>query len=505
MLELLNTHILTILIFLPLVAVLVIGFLPKSNTQLLKNVTLIFSLIECLLGLHLYFYYTEPALGSYAFGYGLSDTQTSAWIQSWNVYYRLGIDGTSLLLVVMSVFSLPLALLGTWNSVQKNLKMYLICLLSLLSGMVGVFCSLDLFLFYVFWEVMLIPMYFLIGIWGGEQRVAAALKFFIYTMVGSLLMLVAILYLYVQAGQTFNLLEFYNLKISSQAQMWLFVAFALAFAIKVPLFPVHTWLPHAHVQAPTIGSVILAGVLLKMGVYGFFRFAIPLFPEAMLYFKIPLMILATIGVVYGALVAMVQTDIKKLIAYSSVSHMGIVMLGLVSLNETAMSGGLLQMVNHGISTGALFLLVGMIYDRSHTRQIKDYSGLAKLMPVCSVFFLIVTFSSIGVPLTNGFVGEFLTLVGSFQVSKPLAIISATGVVLGAVYMLWLVERVFFGKVKQTPGIKSDLNKREVSVLSVFVFLIVLLGVYPKPFLDKVSASAKQTLLIMQNHAEVAKE
>lgn len=495
----LTNHILTILIFLPLLAAFLLALVPQERQSFIKMTTLVVALVESFLACFLYSQFLNT--GSFEFTYGLSASDQTPWISLWNVYYRVGVDGVSLLLVLMSALSLFFGLLGTWNSVYKNVKMYCLCLLALLSGMIGVFCSLDLFLFYVFWEVMLIPMYFLIGIWGGENRVGAALKFFIYTMAGSVLMLIAILFLSFSAGQTFNILELYQVSWSTNQQIWLFAAFALAFAIKVPLFPFHTWLPHAHVQAPTLGSVILAAVLLKMGVYGFFRFAIPLFPEAVQFFQVPLMILSVIGVVYGALIAMVQTDMKKLIAYSSVSHMGIVMLGLISLNQTAVSGSLLQMVNHGVSTGALFLIVGMIYDRSHTREISDYSGLTKLMPLASFFFLVATFSSIGVPLTNGFVGEFLTLVGSFQVHPVLTTIAATGVILGAVYMLLLVYRVFFGPVKMTHGIENDLNKREVVVLVCFVFFIFSLGVRPQPFLSKINASAQQMLLIVENRLQ----
>jgi NADH-quinone oxidoreductase subunit M len=342
-------------------------------------------------------------------------------------------------------------------------------------------------------------MYFLIGVWGGENRVYAALKFFIYTMAGSVLMLIGILYLYHKSG-SFALQEIYKLKLGFNEQLWLFAAFASAFAVKVPLFPLHTWLPDAHVQAPTAGSVILAAVLLKMGVYGFFRFGVPLFPQAVQWesLQTALMTLATIGVVYGALVAMVQPDIKKLIAYSSVSHMGVVMLGVFSLNPTAMSGGLLQMVNHGVSTGALFLLVGMLYDRTHTREIAHYSGLARFMPVYAVFFLVITFSSIGVPLTNGFVGEFLTLMGSFQVHKVLTVIAASGVILSAVYMLWLVERVFFGAPRAVHGVEKDLNLREAAVLGVLVFLVFWGGIFPQAFLDKIVTSANTSLAIMES-------
>lgn len=496
MIDWINQNILTVLIFFPLLGTFVLSVIDKENVKLLKLMALFFFCAEAVLSLHIYYYFKNT---------GVIDqfVVNIPWIKTWNISYFLGIDGVSLFLILLTTFIMPIALIGTWNSVQKNLKLYLICLLTLLSGMVGVFCALDLFLFYIFWEVMLIPMYFLIGVWGGQNRIYAALKFFIYTMAGSIIMLVGFIFLYTKAGHSFNLLELYNYKLRFATQCWVFAALALAFVIKIPLFPFHTWLPDAHVQAPTIGSVILAGVLLKMGTYGFFRFAIPLFPDAMQFLQPYLMGLAVIGIIYGALVAMVQPDIKKLIAYSSVSHMGVVMLGLFSLNQTAMTGGLYQMFNHAVSTGALFLLVGMLYDRTHTRMISDYSGLAKLMPVYTVFFLIVTLSSIGVPLTNGFVGEFLTLLGSFQVHKVMTIIATTGVILSAVYMLWLVERIFFGPTKTMAT--SDLNFKEVGILSILVFFIFWMGIYPKPFLEKIERSAQTILYKLDDEREIAEK
>lgn len=493
--DFINQNILTILIFFPLVGIALISILPRDKAEAIKAVTLATSLIEFALSLHIWYHLQNT---------GVTDQfmVDKEWIAAWNVHYRLAVDGVSVLLIVLSAFIMPVTLLGTWHSVRRDVKLYAISLLALLSGMIGVFCAIDLFLFYVFWEVMLVPMYFLIGIWGGENRVYAAVKFFLYTMAGSILMLVAILYLYFKAGRTFNLLELYNFSLPFTAQMWVFAAMALAFAIKVPLFPVHTWLPDAHVQAPTSGSVILAGVLLKMGVYGFFRFAIPLLPEASQYLRPFLMAIAAVGVVYGALVAMVQPDMKKLIAYSSVSHMGVVMLGVFSLNQTAMTGGLYQMLNHAVSTGGLFLLVGMLYDRTHTRRIEDYSGLAKILPVFAVCFLIVTFSSIAVPLTNGFVGEFLALLGSFQADRRITTVAASGVVLGAVYMLWLVERVFFGKERRTHGTDKDLNAREILALLPLIALIFVMGVYPKPFLPLLERPSETVLLKLGDERDV---
>lgn len=485
--QFLNANILTILIFFPIIGVAFIALIPRDRIEAIKITALVIGLVEFLLSLHVWYHLQNT---------GVVDEfmVDKAWISVWNVHYRLAVDGVSALLIVLSAFLTPLALLGTWHSVKVDVKLYVASLLALLSGMIGVFCALDLFLFYVFWEAMLVPMYLLIGIWGGENRVYAAVKFFLYTMAGSILMLVAILYLYFKAGRTFNLLELYNFSLPFTTQLWVFAAFALAFAIKVPLFPLHTWLPDAHVQAPTAGSVILAGVLLKMGVYGFFRFAIPLLPDAAQYLRPWLMGIAAIGIVYGALVAMVQPDMKKLIAYSSVSHMGVVMLGVFSLNQTAMTGGLYQMLNHGISTGGLFLLIGMIYDRTHTRKIADYSGLAKLLPVYAVFFVIVTLSSIAVPLTNGFVGEFLSLLGSFQSDRLIATIATSGVVLGAVYMLWLVERVFLGTPRHTHGADHDLGLREVVTLLPLIILIFWMGVAPKPFLNLLERPAETVLL-----------
>lgn len=510
MTDILVHHILSLLIFIPAVGALMLLVLPKSKTTLLKSATLFTMAIELVLALVLYQRFGSDSINTYQFSTSLP------WIQEWNIQYYIGVDWLSALLIILTAFTMPLALWGTWNSVKDNLKTYLVFVLLLQTGIVGAFCALDLFLFYLFWEIMLVPMYFLIGIWGGKERAYASVKFFIYTMAGSVLMLIAILYLYFKAGQSFNLLELYYLKLTFSEQLTLFAAFALAFAIKVPLFPFHTWLPDAHVQAPTAGSVILAGVLLKMGTYGFFRFAIPLFPHAVVFLQPYLMLVAAFGVVYGALVAMIQPDMKKLVAFSSVSHMGVVMLGVFSLNPTALTGGLYQMINHAVSTGGLFLLIGMVYDRTHTRLIADYSGLAKKMPLFTVFFLIVTFSSIGVPLTNGFVGEFLTLMGSYQVDlqssilgvvlgRKTAIMAATGVVLGAVYMLWLVQRVFFGPEKQIPGEVSDLNWRESALMIALTLVIFVMGIYPQPILSKLEISSQTLLLKLENDLTVGEE
>jgi NADH-quinone oxidoreductase subunit M len=396
----------------------------------------------------------------------------------------------SILLVLLTTFMTPLALLSTWSSIDVKVKEFTFFMLMLEAGMLGVFLSLDLFLFYIFWEAMLIPMYFIIGIWGGKNRIYASVKFFIYTMAGSLLMLVAIIWL-ANSGTAFttDLLELYKQgpMLEPSKQNWLFLAFAISFAIKVPLFPLHTWLPDAHVEAPTAGSVILAGVLLKMGTYGLIRFNLPLFPEGVREYASIISILAVIGIIYGALVAMVQKDMKKLVAYSSVSHLGFVVLGIFGLTVESMQGAIIQMVNHGLSTGALFLLVGYIYERTHTREIAEYGGIAKIVPLYATILLIVSLSSIGVPGLNGFVGEFLILVGSFK--SPLlgspyyTIIAATGVIFAAVYLLWMYQRVCLETVKnEKMNLLTDLNTREMITLVPFLLFIVWIGIYPSTFL-----------------------
>jgi NADH-quinone oxidoreductase subunit M len=421
-----------------------------------------------------------------------------SWIRFYGIEYFVGVDGISLFLILLTTFLMPVAILASW-SVKDKIKEYLFFMLILETGMLGAFVALDLFLFYVFWEVMLVPMYFLIGVWGGTRRIYAAVKFVLYTMAGSLLMLVAIIYLATRHAQltqvqTFDLLQLYNLHLPFHEQSWLFLAFALSFAIKVPLFPFHTWLPDAHVEAPTAGSVILAAILLKLGTYGFVRFAIPLFPDAALAAAPIIIMLAVVGIIYGALVAMMQADIKKLVAYSSVSHLGLVMLGLFVFNLQGIQGGLYQMLNHGLSTGALFLLVGMIYDRRHTRMIEDFGGLWKQLPIFSAVLLVVTFSSIGLPGLNGFVGEFLILLGAFNASPPWAAAAATGVILGAIYMLWMFRRVIFGPLTNPENQKlQDLNGREILILAPVLALIVFMGVYPQPFLSRMKPAVDLTL------------
>jgi NADH-quinone oxidoreductase subunit M len=469
----------------------VLLLIPRQQRQTLFTLALLSSLAAFVLSLRL-FQAFDPGAGEMQF------VERIPWMPTFGIGYIVGIDGVSLFLVLLTTFLMPLAIAASW-AVQDKIKEYLFFMLVLETGMLGAFVALDLFLFYVFWEVMLVPMYFLIGVWGGTRRIYAALKFVLYTMAGSLPMLVAIIYLasrYAQVNQTmtFDLLQLYDLRLPVNEQIWLFLAFGLSFAIKVPLFPFHTWLPDAHVEAPTAGSVILAGVLLKMGTYGFLRFAMPLFPDAALVLTPVIIALAVIGIIYGAGVAMMQPDLKKLVAYSSVSHLGFVMLGLFALNIQGIQGGIYQMVSHGLSTGALFLLVGMLYDRRHTRMIADFGGLWYRLPVLSVMFLIVTFASIGLPGLNGFIGEFLILLGAFRVTPGWTAAAASGIILGAIYMLWMFRRVFFGPLNHPENQKlTDLNQRELLILVPVVALIIIMGIYPQPFLSRMKPAVDVTL------------
>ncbi len=483
---------LSVVTFFPLVGIIFILLTGRNNKGIIRFIALATTVIDFLYSLRIYNGFNS-ATANFQF------TEKLPWISGLGIDYSVGIDGISLLLVMLTTFLTPIVILASWSAIEDKVKEYMISMLLLEVGMIGVFVATDLFLFYVFWEIMLIPMYLLIGIWGGPRRIYAAVKFVLYTMVGSVLMLLAILYLYFmnyqQTGEySFSLFDFYKLHIPIEIQPWLFLAFALAFAIKVPMFPFHTWLPDAHVEAPTGGSVILAGVLLKMGTYGFLRFCLPLFPNAAFKFMPYLCVLAIIGIIYGALVSMVQKDIKKLVAYSSVSHLGFVMLGIFSFNQQGMEGSIIQMVNHGLSTGALFLLVGMIYERRHTRMIADFGGIVKTVPVFSTFFMIVTLSSIGLPGLNGFIGEFLILVGTFQASRVYAAFAATGIILAAVYMLWMVQRFLFGEItKEENRNISDINLRELIVILPVIFFIIMIGVYPQPFLEKMHASVQGLL------------
>jgi NADH-quinone oxidoreductase subunit M len=423
----------------------------------------------------------------------------TAWIPTWGVRFTLGVDGIALMMVLLTTFIMPLAVLGSWTSIRTKVRSYYALLLILTTGMLGVFLARDLFLFYVMWEVMLVPMYFIIGIWGGERRIYASLKFFIYTMLPSLLMLVAIIYLGVHARTASGTPDFsYDhlllaTTMPERTALWLFAAFFLAFAVKVPMFPFHTWLPDAHVEAPTAGSVILAGIMLKMGTFGFLRFALPLFPGTAMNptVRLVILILAVIGIVYGALVAMVQPDFKKLVAYSSVSHLGFVMLGIFALTLQSVQGALMVMINHGISTGALFLLVGMIYERRHSRLIDSYGGIARVVPLFAAILTFVSLSSIGLPGTNGFVGEFLVLVGSFKTYPVLTIIATTGVIFAAAYLLWAIQRILFNPLDKPENTHiPDLNKRELAILVPLIAVIIWLGVYPAPVLRRMEGSAQ---------------
>jgi NADH-quinone oxidoreductase subunit M len=494
---------LTAVTFLPLAGALALMLVPRRLDVVLRAGALIVGVATFVLSLPLYFRF-DPGSADYQF------EEFARWMPTLGVGYHLGIDGISLLLVLLTTLLTPIALASAWCSIEERTKEFVITLLLLETGMIGVFVSLDLFLFYVFWEAMLIPMYFVIGVWGGTNRIYAAMKFVLYTLVGSVLMLLAILALYYQHGAvtgtfTFDLPTLARWVVPvGPAQSLMFLAFALAFAIKVPLFPFHTWLPDAHVEAPTAGSVILAGVLLKMGTYGFLRFCLPLFPDASLTFGPLVFALAVIGIVYGAWVSTVQPDLKKLVAYSSVSHLGFVMLGIFTLNVQGLVGGVIQMINHGLSTGALFLMVGMIYERRHTRLIADFGGLWKVIPAFSALFLVVALSSLGLPGLNGFVGEFLILLGAFQVNRWLAAVAATGIIFAAVYLLWMYQRVIFGDITHEANrTLRDLSLREWALLVPVLVLIVWVGVYPVSFTGPTEATIEALIAQVQSKASVA--
>ncbi|MBN2055112.1 NADH-quinone oxidoreductase subunit M [bacterium] len=484
--------ILTVITFLPVLGAIIMMFVNKANER--------FHMVFAILVTAVTFLVSLPIAVSFdTTSAGFQFVEHAAWVPSLGISYHVGIDGISILLILLTTLLSLIAVLSSWSAIQLRVKEYYIFMLLLETGMLGVFISLDMFLFYVFWEVMLVPMYFLIGVWGGPRKLYAAIKFFLYTLAGSLLMLVAILALYFynygQTGvYTFDALQLLQVALPFGLQRWLFLAFFVAFAIKVPMFPFHTWLPDAHVEAPTAGSVILAGVLLKMGTYGFLRFSIPLFPDAALDARMWVLVLSIIGIVYGALVAMMQPDMKKLVAYSSVSHLGFCMLGIFALTPEGLTGGILQMINHGLSTGALFLIVGLIYERRHTRMISEFGGISRIMPVYATFFAITTLSSIGLPGLNGFWGEFLILMGAFRFSKVLAIIATSGIVLGAAYMLWMFQRVMFGKVDKPENQQlKDLNAREVITLVPIVLLMFWIGLYPKFWLDYLTPTVDRML------------
>jgi NADH-quinone oxidoreductase subunit M len=463
----------------------------EDATHTLRRLVLGIFVVEALLSLGLWWSVDTTSTAWQAY-------YNRPWIPAWGMHLTLGLDGISLLLILLTTLLMPLAVLGGWTSVREKLHSYFTCLLVLMTGMLGVFMSLDLMLFFVMWELMLVPMFLIIGIWGGQRRMYASLKFFIYTMFGSMPMLAAIIYIGVKTGDPFGRPSFSydwilnHATFSGPVALWLFAAFFLAFAVKVPMWPFHTWLPDAHVEAPTAGSVILASIMLKMGTFGFLRFAVPLFPGVAGYapVRFAILTLAVIGIVYGALVAMVQPDFKKLVAYSSVSHMGFAMLGLFAMSVQSVQGALFVNLTHGVSTGALFLLVGMMYERRHSRLLEDYGGLAKVMPVFATILTIVAFSSVGVPGTNGFVGEFLVLIGSFRTQPMFAVVAVTAVIFAAAYLLWALQRIIYNPlVKPENKLLPDLNWREIGLLVPLLFAIVWMGVYPAPVLDRTRDAA----------------
>jgi NADH-quinone oxidoreductase subunit M len=497
-------HPLTLVTFFPLLGVLVLLFLRPEQKNAARWTALVASLINFGISLTVLAQF-DPSNPN------LQMVVKLPWIPiaHWQIHYHIGVDGLSILLILLTTFLTPISILSTWTAVEDRVKEFMVFFLLLETGMIGVFLAQDLFLFYIFWEFTLVPMYFLIGIWGGPRRTYAAVKFFLYTMAGSILMLLAILWLGIQQG-SFDVPELIAMGgIPANLQFWLFLAFAAAFAIKVPMWPLHSWLPDAHVEAPTAGSVILAGVLLKMGTYGFLRFNIPLFPQAAVQLAPWMAGLAVIGILYGAAVSYAQKDAKKLVAYSSVSHLGFVMLGLFALNPQGIQGGILQMVNHGLSTGALFLVVGMIYERRHTRDMDEFGGLWKVMPVYGALTLIVALSSMGLPGLNGFVGEFTILLGAWGAGKPgeplaspwFAALAAVGVILAAVYILFLFQKLFLGPVTKEENRKLlDLNWREIVTLLPLIVLIFWIGIYPKPFFDLISPAVNNLVAVIQSAA-----
>ena len=491
--------ILSLLTYVPLVgALFIVFFIRKENAPAIRTAATVVAAIDFLISIPLWIYFDPKATGEKMFQY----RETFDWIPAIGVKYSFGIDGIALLLILLPTLTGLIAVLSSFTAIDHRQKEYYVLLLLLQTGMIGTFCALDFFLFYVFWEIMLVPMYFIIGIWGGARRLYAAIKFFLYTLTGSVLMLLSILALYffnsggipflnikgLGNAPTFSVLQYHEIGhlIPPQLQFWIFLGFFIGFAIKVPMFPFHTWLPDAHVEAPTAGSVILAAVLLKMGTYGFVRFALPILPDATKRLVLPIVVLSIIGIVYGALVSLVQKDMKKLVAYSSVSHLGFVMLGMFALNPMGLRGSVLQMINHGISTGALFLLVGMIYERRHTRMIAEYGGLAKQMPKYATLFLIAALSSMGLPALNGFIGEFTILLGAANRSIVWAAFAALGIVLGAAYLLWLYQRVFWGPLDNPKNMKLlDLNGRELATILPLIACMVWIGLAPGIFFDTI--------------------
>ncbi len=480
----LNYPVLSVIVFLPVIGSLFVLFLKNNNA--IRWTALVVTTAVLLLAL--------PVLSNFdKTTYNMQFVERYPWIPSWGINYFVGIDGISVLFIFLTALLSILSVLVSWRAIGTKVKEFHIAILTMEAGMLGVFVSLDFLLFYIFWEAMLIPMFLLIGVWGGSQRIYAAIKFFLYTLVGSVLMLAGIVVLYFYGGNTLDILALSSLRYPVQLQLWLFLAFFAAFAVKVPMFPFHTWLPDAHTEAPTAGSVILAAVLIKMGAYGFLRFSLPILPEASKAMTPVMLTLSVIAIIYGAVICLAQTDLKRLIAYSSVSHMGFVTLGIFALNLQGMEGGILQMINHGVVTGALFLSVGAIYDRTHTRQIADYGGVASVMPVYATAFMIFTLASIGLPATNGFIGEFLIILGGFTANQWAGVLAATGIIIGAGYMLWLYQRVFFMEVNQKVAGLNDIDAREIITLLPMVLLIFWIGIYPNTFLGFMHESVNHLL------------
>ncbi|MDQ3896653.1 MAG: NADH-quinone oxidoreductase subunit M [Actinomycetota bacterium] len=489
---------LTLLVVVPAIGAAVVALLPRDNESLLKNVGLAFAVVELLLAVALVFDYKTD-------GGGFQFVSEHVWIRSFGIKWKLGVDGISLFLVALSAVLFPLVIVGP--QVHKDVKGYVAWMLLLETGCVGVFLALDLFLFFLFWELVLVPMYFLIGGWGYDRRIYATLKFFLYTLVGSALMLVGILavvFLHERAtgNLTFDVVTLAeDQSFASSTARWLFLAFAASFAIKVPIFPLHTWLPDAHTEAPTGGSVILAGILLKLGTYGFLRFGLYLFPQAAVDLAPVFLTVGVIGIIYGAVVATMQRDLKRLVAYSSVAHLGFIVLGTFGLSQQGLEGGVLQMVNHGLSTGALFFLVGMIYERRHTRLIAELGGLQRVAPVFAGIFMVVMLSSIGLPGLNGFVGEFLILIGSFVTRRWWAVVATAGVILAAIYLLWAYQRVFHGRPDGENARFPEMTVRERLVMAPLVVLIVLLGVYPRPVLERIGPSVRELVTHVEENSD----
>jgi len=478
--------VLSTIIFLPVVGAILLILISRTRESLIKWVSLMVAIVTFIFSIPVFTGFDKST-------YRMQFVERHEWIPAWNVKYYLGVDGISILFVLLTTLSAILCVLISWHSIKIKVKEFYIAILLTEGAIAGVFCSLDFFLFYLFWEAMLIPMYLIIGVWGGPRRIYAAVKFFLYTLVGSVLMLVGIIFLYFSSGKSFDILELVKNTYPYKMQLWLFWAFFAAFAVKVPMFPVHTWLPDAHTEAPTAGSVILAAILIKMGAYGFLRFSIPLFPDATKAMTPVMLTLSVIAIIYGGVICLAQTDLKRLIAYSSVSHMGFVTLGIFALNNQGLEGGILQMINHGIVTGALFLSVGIIYDRTHSREIADHGGVATSMPVYAAFFMVLTLAAIGLPGTNGFIGEFLIILGGFTANKLVGILAATGVIIGAAYMLWLYQRIFFMEMNQKVAGLPDMDMREIITLLPLIILIFWIGTYPNSFLSFMHESVKHLL------------